>query len=491
MIAILCFLTTVLATLAITAWAGSRSRERDTLYAAGSSLSGFQNGLAISGDFLSATTVLGITGLFLTQGWDTAIFYMAPLAGLTILIALVAGPLRRLGRYTLGDVITFRLQDQRLRMFSGINTIVISLMYLVAQMVGAGTLTSLLFGLEFQTSVLIVGVLMALYVAVGGMLAATWVQIVKAVLLVAAVCTMAMVAMIHSGGIEPLYAQAAAVRANFNMPGSAHMNLFSAISLGFGLVLGLVGMPHLLIRFFTVTDARQAARSVAFSSTLIAIINMLLFLIIGPAAVAYVVGSPQFHGPDGLLRGGANMATVHLATALGGEYATGIFSAVAFSTILAVVAGLTIASASAASHDVYRLLRGNEPPTEREELRAFRLAAIIVAVVAVLLAIAFQHENIAFLSALAFAIAASTNFPLLMLVLYWPRLTAAGALAGGLVGLMASVSLIAIGPAVWVKVLGHHAPLFPSDYPALITAPVALLVAVVVSLMTQEPGKTS
>jgi cation/acetate symporter len=486
MIAITCFVATVLLTLLITAWAGRRGRERDSLYAAGGSLSGMQNGFAISGDFMSATTVLGITGLFLKQGWDTTIFYLAPLAGLAIMIALVAGPLRELGRYTLGDVITHRLKDQRLRLFSGVNTITISLFYLVAQMVGAGSLTSLLFGLPFAVAVAIVGSLMAIYVAVGGMLAATWVQIVKAVLLASAVTTLAVLALIAGGGLEGLHARAAAVHGGLSLPGAAHLDLFSAISLGFGMVVGLVGMPHLLIRFFTVRDAHQAGRSVAVASTVIAAINAILFLVIGPAAVAFVAGEPRFHVAGGALRGGVNMASVHLSTALGGETATGIFSAVAFSTILAVVAGLTIAAASAASHDVYRVIRGDRPPNEREEVRAFRMAAVLVAVVAVLLALVFQHENIAFLSALAFAIAASTNFPLLMLVLYWRRLTAAGALAGGVTGLGVSVGLIVVGPAIWVTVLGHQSPLFPSEFPALVTAPLSAVVAVAVSLLRAD-----
>jgi cation/acetate symporter len=286
-------------TLAITAWAARRSRHRDSLYAAGGKLSGMQNGLAISGDFMSATTVLGITGLFLSQGWDTAIFYLAPLAGLAIMIALVAGPLRALGRYTLGDVLTHRLADPRLRLFSGLNTITISLVYLVAQMVGAGSLTSLLFGLSFSSAVMIVGALMAIYVAVGGMLAATWVQIVKAVMLATAVCGLAMLAVFHGGGLAALYGRAARVYPGLGLPGDAHLSLFSSISLGFGMVLGLVGMPHLLIRFFTVKDAHQAARSVAVASTLIAAINAILFIVIGPAAIAFVSAVPRFHAVTG------------------------------------------------------------------------------------------------------------------------------------------------------------------------------------------------
>jgi cation/acetate symporter len=326
---------------------------------------------------------------------------------------------------------------------------------------------------------------MATYVAVGGMLAATWVQIVKAIMLASAVCALAVLAVVHGDGLPGLYVHAATLHPGLGLPGDAHLRLFSSVSLGFGMVLGMVGMPHLLIRFFTVKDAQQAARSVAVASTLIAIINAILFMIVGPAAIAFVSRAARFHATTGALRGGINMASVHLATPVGGEYATGIFSAVAFSTILAVVAGLTIASASAVSHDVYRVMRDHAGAGgERQELRVFRGAAIVVAIVAVMLALLFQHENVASLVALAFAIAASTNFPLLMLVLYWPRLTAAGALTGGLTGLISSVGLIVLGPTVWVNALGHPAALFPSEYPALLTAPLATLAAVVCSLLT-------
>lgn len=491
MTAIACFVVTILITLGITAWAGRRSHAKADYYAAGSRITGAQNGLAIAGDFMSATTVLGITGLYFGGGWDTAIYYVTPVAGLCLMLLLIAGPLRGLGRFTLGDVVTSRLQDERLRIFSGVSTIAISLIYLVAQMVGAGALISLLFGLPFTVAVLIVGALMALYVAVGGMLAATWVQIVKAVLLMAGVLLLALMALVQGGGMAGLTERAAQLSEQgvaVFQPGGFDNGLFSSISLGVGMVFGFLGLPHLLIRFFTVPDAAQARKSVAVAASLIGVVNAALFLVVGPAAIAFVKGAPAFLGSDGAPRGGGNMVVLHLATALGGELFFGVMAAVAFATILAVVSGLTIASASAASHDLFRTLRRGRS-SERQELWVFRLGALGVALVAVALAVAFQHENVAFLSALAFSVAASANFPVLILVLYWPRLTTAGALAGGVTGLVSSVALIVAGPAVWVKLLGHAAPLFPADYPTLATAPLAFAICILVSLTTPATAR--
>ncbi len=493
MIAIFCFIAMVVTTLAITAWAGKRSRQRADFYAAGSRISGTQNGLAIAGDFMSATTVLGLGGLYFVSGWDTAIYYLAPLAGLCLMLLLIAAPLRRLGRFTLGDVMTSRLQDERLRVFSGLSTIAVSLFYLVAQMVGAGTLISLLFGLSFETAVIIVGVLMAIYIAVGGMLAATWVQIIKAVLLMVGVGILGVLCLTRAGGMEGLYERAAAsgdgVSALFQ-PGGLKSSLFSDLSLGLGMVFGMMGLPHLLIRFFTVPDEAQARRSVTVATIVIGAVFAVLFLIAGPGGLAFVRGNPEFLGADGKMLGGGNMVTVHLATALGGELLEGIIAAVAFSTILAVVAGLTIAAASAASHDLYRTLR-RKASSEKEELWVFRLSAVALAGVGIGISILFQRENIAFLNSLAFAVAASANFPLLILVLYWKRLTTAGALAGGIFGLVSSIALIIASPAVWVKTLGHATALYPADYPTLVTAPLAFVVCMTVSLMTtKSPAST-
>jgi cation/acetate symporter len=488
-IAVICFLVTVALTLVITAWAARKGRDRASMYAASSRITGGQNGLAIAGDFMSATTVLGVVGLYFAGGVDTMIYFIAPLVALCLILLWIAGPLRRLGRFTLGDVLVARLTDPKMRVFSGVSTIVISLLYLLAQVVGAGALVSVLFGLSFNAAVMIVGALMAIYIVFGGMLAATWVQIIKAVLLVCGILAVTAGAILHGGGISGLYAKAASVHqlgwTLFHF-GGMKLDLFSAVSLWAGLALGILGLPHLLIRFFTVPDEHEARRSIVVATSLIGLVFILTFAVIGPATVAFVLHNPAYAAATGPgVRGGPNMVAVHLADAVGGPILYGCFSAVAFATILAVVAGLTISIASAASHDVAGAFVRTRPDTEHGELWIFRVAAILASVVAVILAILFQKENVAYLVALAMTVAASTNFPVVLLSLYWRRLTATGALTGGLVGLVSSVTLIVLSPGVWVRVLHHPAPIFPADYPALISCPLAFLVCWAVSLATQ------
>lgn len=487
-IANICFLATIALTLVITIAAARRSRGRASFYAASSSISAGQNGLAIAGDFMSASTLLGITGLYFMNGTDAAIYYIGALTGLCLILILIAAPLRRLGRFTLGDVMEGRLNDRRLRIFSGVGTVVISLFYLVAQLVGAGSLISLLFGLSFLQAVLIVGVLMTTYVVFGGMLAATWVQIVKASLLTGAVVTLAALCLWRGEGLGALYERAGELHLlghGLFAYGGLKLDLFSSLSLGAALVMGLMGMPHVLIRFFTVPDEHHARQSVVVATAIIGTVFSLLYFVIGPASVVFVQGADAFYA-DGQLIGGSNMVVIHLAMAIGGAALAGIISAVAFATILAVVAGLTIAVASAASHDLYGASLPTDERDEKRELLVFRAAAFAASAIAVSLALLFQHENIAFLIALTFSVAASATFPVLICVLYWRGLTAAGALAGGITGLVVSVSLIAIGPAFWVKILGHPEPIFPSDYPALVGAPLAFAVIWIVSSLTRK-----
>jgi cation/acetate symporter len=479
-VAVVCFLLTIVITLLITAWAARHSSDKAAMYAASSRITGGQNGLAIGGDFMSATTVLGVVGLYFGGGVDTMIYFITPLAAMCLILLWTAGPLRRLGRFTLGDVLVARLSSPSMRVFSGVSTIVISLIYLIAQLVGAGALVSVLFALSFNHAVMIVGALMAIYIVFGGMLAATWVQIIKAFLLVCGVLLISAMCIAHAGGLGALYGRAAAVHALgpalFHF-GGMKLDLFSSVSLGVGLTLGVMGLPHLLIRFFTVPDEAAARRSLVVACAIIGLVFILTFAVISPAGV-YVTAA-------GAVKGGGNMVVIHLAEAVGGPVLLGAFSAVAFATILAVVAGLTIAIASAASHDVLHPGHTGGERTEGGELWIFRMAAVAAAAAAVGLAIVFQKENVAYLVALAMTVAASTNFPVVILSLYWRRLTPAGALLGGLVGLVASVGLIILSPGVWVKVLGHAAPVFPSDYPALVSSPLAFLVCWLASLATQ------
>lgn len=493
-ISIIAFSATIIVTLAITVWAARRITGKGSLYNAGGEITGTQNGLAISGDFLSATTLLGTTALFYATGTDTLIYWLAPLAGFGLMLLLIAGPLRRLGQYTLGDVMVAKLGDERLRVFAGGSAVVIALIYLIAQMVGAGALISILFGLSFTTAVVTVGVLVTFYVAFGGMLAATWVQIVKAVLLVASVLLISFLSIKGTGGLSGLYARVAEVHPagiGIFAAGGFKMDLFSVASLSAGFMLGMMGLPHLLIRLFTVPNEAEARKSVVVAVGIIGGVFALLLLVVGPAAIAYVLPNPEFATADGKLIGGGNMAVLHLATALGGAPFFGVMAGIAFATILAVVAGLTISAASATSHDLATFVLRGRKLTDKAEVRVFRGATLAVSVLSVLLAMAFQAENVAFLAALAFAVAASTNFPVLILSLYWRGTTAVGAMAGGFVGLVASVALIILGPAVWVKILGNAAPVFPSDYPTLVTAPLAFLVAIAVSLATRKSRVTA
>lgn len=488
-VAIICFLATIAGTLLITALAARSVTGKAGYYAAGGNISGVQNGWAIAGDFMSATTFLGLTGLYFASGLDVSLFYLTPLAGFCLMLLLIVGPLRRLGRYTLGEVIEARLRAAQLRVFSGVSTIIISVIYLVAQLVGAGSLISLLFGLPFEAAVAVIGALMTAYVVFGGMLAATWVQIIKALLLTSAAVALGVLSILNLGSLAEIYERAAEVHElgeRLFATGGQEMGLFSSVSLCVGLVLGMAGMPHLLIRFFTVPDETQARRSLTTASLIVGGVFGIMFLVVAPAAVALVTGDPRFTAPDGGPLGGTNMVVVHLARALGGELLFGILAAVAFATILAVVSGLTTAVSSAAANDIYAVL-GGKRRSERNEIHVFRAAAVLSSLLVVLLAIAFKHENVAFLSTMAFSVAASANFPVLILALYWRGTTAAGAMVGGLVGLGSSMLMIVLGPGVWVKVLGYAEPIVPSEFPALLTAPLAAGATILVSLFPASP----
>jgi cation/acetate symporter len=492
LVAVGLFIPTVLLTLYITWRAARVARGKADYYSAGARITGVQNGVAIAGDMLSASTFLGLTGMFYIGGADlSAIYYVTPPMALCLLLVLIAAPLRRAGRYTLGDVLTSRTSDpdeaRRLRALSGVSTIVVSLMFLVAQLIGAGSLISVLFGVSFPVAVVVITVLMTVYVGFGGMLAATWVQIIKAAMLVAVVIVLTGVCLVVGGGPRAIYERAAEVHPlgwGLFRPGSSSTDLFSALSLGISTTVGSLGLPHLLIRFFTVPDEKAAQVSAAVSTTIMGVVIMLLFGVVAPASVAFLTGAGQYLGPDGALRGGVNMTAIHLADAVGGPVLMGVVSAVAFATILAVVAGVVMASASAASHDLYAVLARRAERDERSELRAFRVATVLIGLMGLGLAFVFQHENVSFMIGLAMAIALSANVPGLMLTLYWKGLTPTGSLVGGVVGLVGSVVLLVLGPSIWVKVLGHAAPIFPSDYPALLVAPIGLATSVIVSRMT-------
>ena len=482
------FVGTIAVTIAITFWAARSNSGRASLYAAEGKISAPQNGLAIAGDFLSAGTVLGIVGLFFGFGMDAAPYMIGAMAGLLLMMAFIVGPLRRLGRFTLGDVITHRLHSPQVRVVAGLCSITISLIFLVAQLVGAGALISIVFGIAFNSAVIIVAALMTVYVAFGGMLAATWVQIVKAVLLVIMVATIATLCMRRAGGYPRLLdlAEISARGRDIFSFGGLNLGLFGAASLIFTQAVGMMGMPHVLIRFFTVPDEAAARRSLVIGTTIIGIVMATVLLVLGPGGIAFVGAEESLRDSTGAVIGGSNLITIHLAGLLGGELLFGLMSAVAFSTILAVVAGLTVSVSSATSHDLVLGLLTEGSLSEKSEMRLFRLAAFLTSAIGTGLAILFQKENITFLIVMSQTVSASTTFPLLILAIYWRGLTVQGAMAASLFGLVTSLLGIIAGPAAWVKALGNAEPLIPTDYPALVTVPATLLVAWAVSSLGER-----
>lgn len=476
--AIIMFVLFVGATLYITYWASKRTRSRQDYYTAGGRITGFQNGLAIAGDFMSAASFLGISALVYTSGYDGLIYSIGFLIGWPIILFLIAERLRNLGRYTFADVASYRLKQKPIRSLSACGSLVVVALYLIAQMVGAGKLIQLLFGLNYHVAVILVGILMVLYVLFGGMLATTWVQIIKAVLLLAGASFMALMVMKSVNfDFNTLFAEAVKVHPkglSIMSPGGLVSDPISALSLGLALMFGTAGLPHILMRFFTVSDAKEARKSVFYATGFIGYFYILTF-IIGFGAILLVSANPVFKDASGALLGGNNMAAVHLANAVGGNFFLGFISAVAFATILAVVAGLTLAGASAVSHDLYACVIKNGKATERDELKVSKITVVLLGIVAIALGILFEKQNIAFMVGLAFSIAASCNFPIIILSMYWSRLTTRGAMIGGWLGLSTAVILMILGPTIWVQILGHAKPIYPYEYPALFSMLVAFI----------------
>jgi cation/acetate symporter len=476
--AIIMFLVFVLATLYITYWASRRTKTAQDFYAAGGGLSGFQNGLAIAGDYMSAASFLGISGLVFLSGYDGLIYSVGWLVGWPIIMFLIAEQLRNLGKYTFADVASYRLQQTPIRTVAATGTLVVVILYLIGQMVGAGKLIQLLFGLPYMWAVIIVGVLMVLYVTFGGMLATSWVQMIKACLLLGGATIIAILALAQFG-FNPgtMFSEAVDVHSKgiaIMGPGALVTNPLDAISLGMALMFGTAGLPHILMRFFTVPNATEARKSVFYATGFIGYFYILTF-IIGFSAIVLLARDPQFFAPDGTLFGGNNMAAVHLSNAVGGNLLLGFISAVAFATILAVVSGLTLAGAAAFSHDLYASVIARGRTTEQREVMISKIATVCLGAIAIILGILFEQQNIAFLVGLTFAVAASINFPILFTSMFWSKLTTRGAAIGGTLGLLTAIILVILGPTVWEEVLGYpagSAP-FPSKYPALYSMTVA------------------
>ncbi|WP_462379721.1 cation acetate symporter [Pseudomonas sp. Marseille-QA0892] len=487
--AITMFVAFVGATLCITYWASKRSKSTADYYSAGGRITGFQNGLAIAGDYMSAASFLGISALVFTSGYDGLIYSIGFLVGWPIILFLIAERLRNLGKYTFADVASYRLKQKEIRTLSACGSLVVVSFYLIAQMVGAGKLIQLLFGLNYHVAVVLVGVLMVMYVLFGGMLATTWVQIIKAVLLLSGASFMAVMVLKYVNfDVSRLFSEAIAVHAKgeaIMSPGGLVKDPLSAISLGLALMFGTAGLPHILMRFFTVSDAKEARKSVFYATGFIGYFYILTF-IIGFGAILLVSTNPVFKDATGALIGGTNMAAVHLADAVGGSLFLGFISAVAFATILAVVAGLTLAGASAVSHDLYASVIKKGKANEKDELRVSKITVLFLGALAIVLGIAFEKQNVAFMVALAFSVAASCNFPVLILSMYWKNLTTRGAMVGGWLGLITAVVLMILGPTIWVSVLGHEKAIFPYEYPALFSMLVAFIGIAVFSKLDQS-----
>ena len=480
------FLLFVLGTLGITYRAAMQTKSAADFYAAGGGITGFQNGLAIAGDYMSAASFLGISALVFTSGFDGLIYSIGFLVGWPIVLFLIAERLRNLGKFTFADVASFRLDQTQIRILSATGTLVVVAFYLIAQMVGAGKLIQLLFGLQYLYAVVLVGVLMIVYVAFGGMKATTWVQIIKACLLLVGATVMSLIVLYRFGfSPEAMFAEAVKTHPKgeaIMAPGGLVSDPISAISLGMALMFGTAGLPHILMRFFTVSDAQAARKSVFYATGFIAYFYILTF-IIGFGAITYLMNDPSYYklGAGGAfnkltdLLGGTNMAAIHLAGATGGSLFLGFISAVAFATILAVVAGLTLSGASAVSHDLYASVIAKGRVAEQKEVRISKIAAIVIGFVAIALGYIFENQNVAFMVGLAFAVAASCNFPVLLMSILWKGTTTRGAVIGGLLGLASSVVMVVLSKAVWVTTFGFKDALFPYDNPAIFSMPIAFL----------------
>ncbi|MDI3353916.1 cation acetate symporter [Pseudomonas sp. UYIF39] len=476
--AILMFVAFVGLTLCITYWASKRNNSAADYYAAGGKITGFQNGLAIAGDYMSAASFLGISALVFSSGYDGLIYSIGFLVGWPIILFLIAERLRNLGKYTFADVASYRLGQTQIRTLSACGSLVVVAFYLIAQMVGAGKLIQLLFGLDYYVAVILVGILMCMYVLFGGMLATTWVQIIKAVLLLSGATFMALMVMKHVNfDFSLLFSEAIKVHPKgeaIMSPGGLVKDPVSAFSLGLALMFGTAGLPHILMRFFTVSDAKEARKSVLYATGFIGYFYILTF-IIGFGAILLVSTNPAFKDAAGALLGGNNMAAVHLANAVGGSIFLGFISAVAFATILAVVAGLTLAGATAVSHDLYASVVKKGKANDKDEIRVSKITTVFLGVLAIGLGILFESQNIAFMVGLAFSIAASCNFPVLLLSMYWKKLTTRGAMIGGWLGLISAVGLMVLGPTIWVQILHHEKAIFPYEYPALFSMAIAFI----------------
>lgn len=485
---IITFVLFVLFTLGVSYWASKRTTSSSAFYTAGGKITAGQNGTAIAGDFMSAASFLGITGLIYTAGFDGLILAVGALAGWPLMLFIISERVRNLGRFTFTDVVSYRLQQRPIRAIATVGSITVIIFYLVAQLVGAGKLIELLFGLSYEVAVLFIGILVMVYVTVGGMLATTWVQIVKAVLLVLGATIMCILLLVMvKFDFNSLFAEAVKVHPRGELivqPGSFFTDPIQAITIAITMMCGLLGLPHILMRIFTVPDMQTARRSVLYASGIMGYFYAMIILI-GFASIILVSTNPEFF-VDGQLIGGTNMVAIHLAKVLGGDVLMGFMSAVAFATILAVVAGLIVAGSATVAHDVYAELICKGKPEPEKELKLTRIASVSFCLIGMGISIFFQKQNVAFIAVMPLVIAASVNFPILILAMFWRGFTTRGAVIGGVVGFVSSVSLIVLGPKVWVSIIGAESAIFPYDYPALFTMLAAFITMFIVSKLDKS-----
>ena len=481
--AMIMFFAFIIGTMGITKWAASKTKSASDFYTAGGGITGFQNGLAIAGDYMSAASFLGISGMIYLNGFDGIIYAIGFLVGWPIILFLMAEKLRNLGKFNFTDIAAYRLDERRIRILAACGSLTVVTFYLIAQMVGAGKLIEVLFHIPYHWAVVIVGALMIIYVTFGGMLATTWVQIIKAVLLLGGVTIMAGL-VLATTGINFSFANLAETAVNLHAkkdailaPGSFVSDPIASISLGLALMLGTAGLPHILMRFFTVGNAKEARKSVVYATGFIGYFYLLI-AVVGLGGIVYLMDpniNSAYLDAAGKLIGGNNMAAVHLAQATGGSIFLGFISAVAFATILAVVAGLALAASNSIAHDLYAIVIRKGQATDAEEMKVSKRTVIIIGIVAVLLGFAFENQNIAFMVGLAFAVAASANFPILILSIYWSKLTTRGAFMGGFIGLLTAVILVVLSKTVWVDIFGFKDAIFPWTHPALFSVSAAFI----------------
>lgn len=482
--AISMFVIFVLSTLIITYYSSKKVGSTKGFYTAGGNITGFQNGLAIAGDYMSAASFLGITALVFTSGFDGLIYSIGFLVGWPIILFLIAEKFRNLGKYTFADITSYRLEPTRIRTISAISALSVVIFYLIAQMVGAGQLIQTLFGLPYYLALIIVGALMIIYVLFGGMHATTWVQIIKAVLLLGGASFMAfMILYLVKFDLKTYFDTAILNHKNgeaIMKPGGLVHDPISSISLGLALMFGTAGLPHILMRFFTVKDAKEARKSVFYATGFIGYFYILTF-IIGFGSIVFLLGNPVYTDSEGNFNGAGNMVAVILSELLGGNILLGFISAVAFATILAVVSGLAISGASAISHDLYSNVFKKGKADQKSELKVTRIATLCLGVIAILLGLVFEKQNVAFMVGLAFAIAASVNFPILFLSIYWRGLTTRGAFYGGIIGLIVVLVLVVLGPNIWIKSFGYEKAIFPYNFPTIFTIPLTFILIYLIS----------